>query len=255
MKLSTLGAGFLAIALLRPLPDVGASGRPDDESTIVHVLHRLGYGPRPGDVEKVKEIGISRWIEQQLQPSRIDDPAVAPRLAGLRTVSLPTRELLAGYELPREAKREIQQKRAELGDGASDEDMRRARRELALKYGSRMEGAPRQVTAELQEAKVVRAVYSERQLDEVLVDFWLNHFNVYAQKGPLKFLIGEYEREVIRPHAWGRFEDLLLATAESPAMLFYLDNWISTDPNAKPLDPRSGRRRRAGGEENPNRRR
>jgi uncharacterized protein (DUF1800 family) len=253
---------FLAAALVLP-PTAAPASFPTDESTIVHVLNRLGYGTRPGDVEKVKAIGLSRWIEQQLHPSRIDDPVVPARLAGLKTISLSPRELLAGYELPREAKREIQQKRADLGDGASDEDMRRARRELREKYGSRMEGAPRQVTAELQEAKVLRAVYSERQLDEVLVDFWLNHFNVYAQKGPLKFLVGEYERDVIRPHAWGRFEDLLLATAESPAMLFYLDNWISTDPNAKPFDPRGagfgrgryGRRFPASPEETPNRRR
>ena len=74
----------------------------------------------------------------------------------------------------------------------------------------------------------------------MLVDFWLNHFNVYAQKGPVKYLVADYERDVIRPHAWGRFEDLLLATAESPAMLFYLDNWISTDPNAKPFEGRGG---------------
>src|SRR6185295_18558103 len=67
-----------------------------------------------------------------------------------------------------------------------------------------------------------------------MVDFWLNHFNVFAGKGPEKFLLAEYEREVIRPHAWGKFEDLLKATAESPAMLFYLDNWLSADPNAAP---------------------
>jgi uncharacterized protein (DUF1800 family) len=185
-------------------------------------------------------MGLSKWIERQLEPARIEDPRVAPKLAALETVSLSTRRLLEGYELPMEARREIQQKRAEMGDDASEEDMRRARREFVQKYASQMEGAPRQVTAELQEAKVLRAVYSERQLDEVLVDFWLNHFNVYAQKGPLKFLIGEYERDVLRPHAWGRFEDLLRATAESPAMLFYLDNWMSTDPGASPFGARGG---------------
>ena len=94
-----------------------------------------------------------------------------------------------------------------------------------------MQGSPRQVIAELQEAKLLRATLSERQLDEVLVDFWLNHFNVYAQKGPVRFLVGDHER-AIRAHAWGRFEDLLVATAKSPAMLFYLDNWLSADPAA-----------------------
>src|SRR5438874_849872 len=87
------------------------------------------------------------------------------------------------------------------------------------------------------------AVYSERQLDEVMVDFWMNHFNVFAGKGPVKFMIGEYERDVVRPRAWGRFEDLLRATAESPAMLFYLDNWLSADPNAQPMGFRARGRR------------
>ena len=95
-----------------------------------------------------------------------------------------------------------------------------------------MAGPPRQVVEELQQAKLLRAVYSERQLDEVLVDFWMNHFNVFAGKGQDRFLLTAYERDVIRPRAWGRFEDLLRATAQSPAMLFYLDNWLSTDPSA-----------------------
>src|SRR6185369_11460308 len=88
---------------------------------------------------------------------------------------------------------------------------------------------------ELQEQKVLRAVYSERQLQEVLTDFWFNHFNVDARKGPERFLLTEYERDVIRPHVFGKFRDLLGATAKSPAMLFYLDNWISVDPNAAAL--------------------
>ena len=111
------------------------------------------------------------------------------------------------------------------------------------KYRGEMDGTPQDVVQELQSAKILRAVYNERQLDEVMADFWLNHFNVFAGKGPVKFMIGEYERDVIRPHAWGRFEDLLRATAESPAMLFYLDNWLSADPNAQPMALR-GRARR-----------
>jgi uncharacterized protein (DUF1800 family) len=105
-----------------------------------------------------------------------------------------------------------------------------------------MERAPRQVVEELQSAKLVRAIYSERQLDEVLVDFWMNHFNVFAGKGPVRFMVESYEAEVIRPHAWGRFEDLLRATAESPAMLFYLDNWLSASSHGRPLRAQ-GRRR------------
>jgi uncharacterized protein (DUF1800 family) len=89
---------------------------------------------------------------------------------------------------------------------------------------------------ELSQQKIVRAVYSERQLQEVLTDFWFNHFNVDARKGPTRYMLTEYERDAIRPHVLGRFRDLLGATAKSPAMLFYLDNWMSTDPNGSPLE-------------------
>jgi len=228
------GTALLALGLLafEPWPGLAASSAYDD-ATIVHVLNRLAYGPRPGDVDRLRQIGLTRWIEQQLEPEHIPDPALGPRLAGLKTVGLSSHDLLKGYEIPPAARREIAKKRGEM-ENASEEEKREARRAFRQKYAASMEGPPRLVLAELQEAKVLRAVYGERQLDEVLVDFWLNHFNVFAQKGPEKFLLGEYEREVLRPHAWGKFEELLLATAESPAMLFYLDNWLSADPNAKP---------------------
>jgi uncharacterized protein (DUF1800 family) len=103
----------------------------------------------------------------------------------------------------------------------------------------------RQVLAELSEAKLLRALYSERQLEEVLVDFWFNHFNVFARKGPVEIYVGEYEREVIRPHVLGRFRDLLGATARSPAMLVYLDNWLSVDPTSS--DRLDRQRRTRGG--------
>jgi uncharacterized protein (DUF1800 family) len=214
----------------------------DEDARIVHALNRLGYGPRPGDVDAVRAMGLERWIERQLHPERIDDGALRSRLAGYRTLGLSVEKLMEGYEVPREVKREIQKKRAEM-DGASEEDTARARRELMKELGSgmqQMQGRPRQVVEELQAAKVMRAVYSQRQLDEVLVDFWMNHFNVFAGKGPEKFLVGAYERDVIRPRAWGKFEDLLKATAESPAMLFYLDNWLSASADAQP--PARGRR-------------
>lgn len=88
------------------------------------------------------------------------------------------------------------------------------------------------VTSELQQAKLLRAVYSERQLQEVMTDFWFNHFNVYLYKDSDQYLVTSYERDVIRPHAFGKFNDLLVATAQSPAMLFYLDNWMSEGPKS-----------------------
>ena len=242
-------AAAMALSLAVVIPAVALASkkapRPATEEdariVIVHALNRLGYGPRPGDVEKVRTIGLDEWIDEQLHPSRIPDPAMAAHLAPLRTIRLSTGDLLAHYEVPREAKKEIQARRAELGDGASEEQMREARRELMQKYRGRMDGTPQEVVQELQSAKILRAIYSERQLDEVMADFWMNHFNVFAGKGPVKFMVGEYERDAVRPHAWGRFEDLLRATAESPAMLFYLDNWLSADPNAPAFGDRAPR--------------
>ncbi len=88
------------------------------------------------------------------------------------------------------------------------------------------------VVEELSQAKLLRAIYSERQLEEVMTDFWFNHFNVFVGKGQERLLLTNYEQDVIRPHALGKFEDLLMATAKSPAMLFYLDNWLSVGPNS-----------------------
>src|SRR5262245_41798512 len=232
-----------------PAPGRGDARPPADDATLLHVLSRLTWGPRPGDLEAVRATGLERWVDRQLHPERIEDAAVLKRLATLETFGLTSAQLLSGYDLPREAKREIQKRRAELEASSSEADRSQARRELVEKYGAKMQGSPRLVLDELQQAKLLRATVSERQLDEVLVDFWLNHFNVYAQKGPVRFLVAEHER-AIRAHAWGRFEDLLVATAKSPAMLFYLDNWLSADPEAAKrvnermlrYGPRRGRR-------------
>lgn len=221
----------LASSLLLPSPSAAsADGSDDDSARIVHALNRLGYGPRPGDVERVRELGLSRWIERQLHPDKVRDEAVEARLAPLNILRLSSKEILAGYDIPGEVKREIQKKRAALE--GTEEQARQATRELVRMAAPQMDGPPKMVVAQLQAAKLIRAVHGERQLDEVLVDFWMNHFNVFAGKGPERHLIVEYERDVIRPRAWGRFEDLLKATAESPAMLMYLDNWLSTDPKA-----------------------
>jgi uncharacterized protein (DUF1800 family) len=96
-----------------------------------------------------------------------------------------------------------------------------------------MNNPPQVVATELMQGKVLRAAYSERQLDEVMTDFWFNHFNVFIGKGADRYLVGEYERDVIRPHALGKFQDLLMATAKSPAMMFYLDNWQSVGPRSQ----------------------
>jgi uncharacterized protein (DUF1800 family) len=213
------------------------SSRPDsrDDKTIVHALNRLGFGPRPGDVAKVREMGLQRYIDQQLHPEKIADPAMAPRLAGLRTIGLSSREIATELEIPLlEARRQRQQQAGQNGT------------ETQPPPTPEMQRRNNQTIVELSEQKLLRAIYSERQLQEVLTDFWFNHFNVDARKGRDRFLLTEYEREAIRPHVLGRFRDLLEATAKSPAMLFYLDNWMSADPDGPHPQARDAVRPRFG---------
>src|SRR5580765_5024546 len=189
---------------------------PGDDAAVRHAVDRLSFGARAGDVEHVKAIGIDRYLDEQLHPERLPDAGLDARLAEFTTLQLTSREIAEKFELPQQLAR-----RAAAANGnASDFKPNPAEQQRA--------NTP---ILELQEQKVLRAVYSTRQLQEVLVDFWFNHFNVDARKGADRFMLTEYERDAIRPHVLGKFRDLLGATAKSPAMLFYLDNWMSVDPN------------------------
>jgi uncharacterized protein (DUF1800 family) len=191
-----------------------ASTPVDPEATIVHVLNRVTFGARPEDVVRVRGEGLSRWLEQQLDPRALSDPAVERELAALPTLS----KSIA--ELQREYPRADSSMREKVADGTM------TAREFAERYPPAKR--PARIRAELEAARLLRAVHSERQLQEVMVDFWFNHFNVFANKGQVRWYVTSYERDVIRPHALGKFPDLLRATARHPAMLFYLDNWLST---------------------------
>ncbi|HXZ20838.1 MAG TPA: DUF1800 family protein, partial [Candidatus Acidoferrales bacterium] len=195
----------------------------EDEATL-HALNRLAYGPRPGDIERIKQMGLEKWIDQQLHPERIDDSAVESRLQQYPAIGMSTEQLLARYPQP---KQQAQQQ------GVSRQEFQQQQRQ-ARQQGDApgMNNRPQEIVLELSEAKFTRAIYSERQLQEVMADFWFNHFNVFAGKGPERWFLPSYERDVIRPHTLGKFRDLVYATAKSPAMLFYLDNWLSVDPKA-----------------------
>ena len=188
----------------------------------LHALNRLGFGPRPGDVERVAQMGVPAYIELQLHPERISDSRIDAKLAALPTLAMSNVELYARFETPvREARKKLKAEKADVpADGAAseDDDLRKLRDMVPP------ENRPRRILEDLTAARVLRAAESERQLNEVLVDFWMNHFNVYANKGLDRILIASFERDTIRPRIWGRFDALLLATAQSPAMLFYLDN-------------------------------
>ena len=235
-------ASFLTILILalNVAPDAqrrsaGVPASPDDK-TIVHVLNRIGFGPSPGDVERVREIGLNAYIEQQLNPSNVSDSAMEARLDDFKTLSMSTRELAREYYLPAlMQRREVQRARAAT-TANPDMQMQPERPAQGAQQGERL------VLTELMQQKVLRAVYSERQLEEVMVDFWFNHFNVFAGKGQTRTYLTEYERDTIRPHVFGKFRDLLGAVAESPAMLFYLDNWQSSAPDSAEMMGRGNRR-------------
>jgi len=332
--------------------------KPDGQ--VIQALNRLTFGPRPGDVEEVRRIGLSKWMEQQLRPNQIvENPVLEERLTPLKSLRIPLSEVVAKYspdqnmgmmmmiespfgvinKLPQTVRNRIMNGTAEERTAALDamdpelrgkilgalpenvvqytpkykeqaEKARKAlqdeRREQARKRypqlpdllgveamadvragdkdrvmaviqkldpdkriaavallplksqaffpeyrrEAQLKRMPQLAASEdLKEARVYRAVYSNRQLEEVLVDYWLNHFNVDSTKNVAMaqnlgyLLIGSYEREAIRPHVLGHFKDLLLATARHPAMLYYLDNWGSMAPdsfNVGPFAPRRG---------------
>jgi uncharacterized protein (DUF1800 family) len=243
-----------------------------EDEAILQALNRLSFGPRPGDLDRVKEMGLQKWIDQQLRPDSINDAALDARLDRFSTLKMSSAKLLDEFPQPRVAARRAgvsveeyrkeQQARmqgAMQANSAAGDDSNLMNEQIQGKFekmdsnanpamekaqGKGAGGAgdpmfnytenhtPQRIVAELSMAKMTRAVYSERQLEEEMVDFWYNHFNVFAAKGPDRWLITSYERDAIRPHAMGKFRDLLEATAKSPAMMFYLDNWLSVDPVA-----------------------
>jgi len=197
-----------------------------------HVLNRLAYGPSPDDLELIQHMGVAVWIDRQMHPDWIPDDAVMLKLRALPTLILSTAELYARFPPI-----QVQARLAGLNPANSDD------RETLLQAIPK-EDLPRQIPIELIAAKLIRAVESKRQLQEVLVDFWFNHFNVSVDKGQVKWMVTSYERDAIRPHVFGTFRELLGATAHHPAMLFYLDNWQSSRelPDAKQGHARPGGR-------------
>jgi len=285
----------------RPKQDPALKNLPITElsadEAIFHALNRLAYGPRPGDVERVRQMGLAKWIDQQLNPNSIDDKALDARLENYPTLKMSSAKLIEEYPQPKQAEKQAakraqaqleqeQQRRSDAAAAIVAKDMQPATAakdspaaEAAqlsaaastdggdanipspMKQDPAMEnrgpkGAgkrdvlgggdpnnvpraiaedskrPQRVVAELAMAKVTGAIYSERQLQQVMDDFWFNHFNVFAGKGEDRYYLTAYERDVIQPHTLGKFKDLLTASAKSPAMLFYLDNYLSADPRA-----------------------
>ncbi len=178
------------------------------DTQALHVLNRLAFGPAPGDVQRVAAMGVEQYIHEQLHPDSIPLPKdLEQQLAGLETLTLTPTQLFDEYGPP-----------LRKGKKITPDEIKQYRQRARV------------IVRQAAEARLLRAVESPRQLQEVMTAFWFNHFNVFAGKGLDTLWIGSYEERAIRPYALGHFRDLLLATAESPAMIFYLDNWLDSQP-------------------------
>lgn len=208
-----------------------------EDEAILHALDRLAYGPRPGDVERIRKMGLEKWIDQQLNYDSIDNSVLNDKLAEFKTLKMSSEQLLNKYPPPNQAAKrqgltpeEVRQQNQQDMQ-AKRQEMRQQGIDPSMIQFETMPG-PQRIQAELDLATIDRAIYSNRQLYEVMSNFWFNHFNVNVTKGADRWLLTDYVERTIRPNAMGKFENLLDATAKSPAMLFYLDNWLSADPIA-----------------------
>ncbi|MDQ2687585.1 MAG: DUF1800 domain-containing protein, partial [Armatimonadota bacterium] len=226
-----------------------------EDQKIVHVLNRLGFGPRPGDVEKVRQMGLQRYIGLQLTPEKIPDTATEQKVAAFPQLQLSDDQLAELYQARTVAYANSRRLRKQLlgqsnkaatppnGTGTDAADpAKNGKKNLAAITDPQERQEAQTARQELRqaalpvseaqeqfvEAKTLRAVDSQRQLQEVLVDFWSNHFNIDVRKASCGILKIADDRDAIRPHVLGKFRDLLGASAKSPAMLVYLDNFQST---------------------------
>jgi len=200
------------------------------DQQIIQALNRLTFGAKPGDILKVRAIGLDKWIDQQLQPEKINDDAMSAFVRNYSALDQNQNDLLKQYAEQQQQRREVKRDRADTTQGMTADETAQMRQQQQQQGNSR-----RQVVTQLQSSRAARAVASERQLQEVMTDFWENHFNIYAAKGaPEPYYLVDFDQNVIRPRALGKFRDLLEAVAQSPAMLFYLDNARSMADSSRP---------------------
>jgi len=211
------------------------------DQQIIQALNRLTFGPRPGDVQRVRAIGLDKWIDQQIHPERISDDPLNTFVSRYSALNADQDDLLKQYVDQQRQRRELKRDRADTTKAMTADEM------AAMQQLRQQQNSRRQVVTQLQSSRVARAVASERQLQEVMTDFWENHFNIYAAKGaPEAYYLVDFDQNVIRPRALGKFRDLLGAVAKSPAMLFYLDNARSMADSTQPTLAGGGRRQAGG---------
>ena len=217
----------------------------DADQQVAHALSRLTFGARPGDAARARAMGVDRWIDLQLHPDRIDDAATTQFLSRYETLGMTSAQLYREFPPANAVRAAARRDSLQRSGGITRADTLRLRsgQAVALLQQARRNNL---FVAELTSSRVARAVMSERQLQEVMVDFWENHFTVFAGKGQTRWYLTSYDRDVIRPNALGNFRALLGAVAKSPAMLFYLDNVQSVADSTRETLGRQGGNRAFG---------
>jgi len=231
---------LLATSTVRPASQRSLSDPSVERQQITHVLNRLGFGGRPGDIERVRKTGLKQYIEQQLHPEDIEDTRADDKVSHLASLRMSRQQIFDQYPEPQQLARDLGLRGPNQNPNENPADQAMARAKLQEYMMANALERPQQLLQQLISNRIVRGVHSERQLQEVMTDFWFNHFNIFWDKGADRWLTTDFEMKVVRPRVFGKFKDLLLATAQSPAMLFYLDNHLSSVP-----DPQiQGRRNR-----------
>lgn len=250
VSLATANLGFPANPAVAQTPTSGSATRiprtplkiaksptiaRDSRESVAHLLNRVTYGIRPGDIEKVQEMGVKNYLSRQLSPDSIELPESIVKVSQVPALTETPVELFRNFGKPA-LKALVQNK------GKTEAGKKELQKVVRETYG--------RLYGDAVQAHFVRAVESPRQLQEVMVDFWFNHFNVSSDKGLDHIWVGHYEETAIRPYALGRFRDMLGATAHHAAMLFYLDNWQNTTASLNPTVNKKGKSRFKGINEN-----
>ncbi len=217
-----------------------------------HLLSRLSFGAKPGEVEKILSLGLEKWVQKQLEQS-LPDTELEKRLSGYDALTLDNETIVNTYLNAGQVVRMMQKNGTLSKDSMAKLERADYRKDLVKLMQEKGLKLPQELNRQLVAQKLIRAVYSENQLQELMTDFWFNHFNVSVTKGQSQPYVLAYERDAIRPHTLGKFESLLKATAQHPAMLYYLDNASSgSDKNEmnqriKKMAPANSKLKRAAG--------
>lgn len=196
------------------------------EQAAAHLLNRFSFGIQPGQIEEVVKMGLENWLQQQLEMS-LPDTELDKRLNVFDALKMSNEDIVNHYLTPAQIIRLGVQEKVICNDSLSNMDREKYREELAKVMRASGVKPVQELHRQLVNQKVLRALYSNHQLKEVLTDFWFNHFNVSLTKGQSQQYVISYERDAIRPYVLANFKDMLLATAKHPAMLEYLDNALS----------------------------